>query len=96
MSGMEKVTVRLPSDTIRLLRELVDRGDFHSMAEAVNCAVEDFIGERFSPEDRVEIIASPEEGIIEFGSLLHSDSDSDTITGELDDAVRAYVRSRMG
>ena len=93
MSDLEKVTVRLPSDTVRLLRELVDRGEFSSMAEAVNRAVEEFVGERFTPEDRIEIISVPEDDIIEIGALLHGDSD--TITGQIDDAVRAYVRSRM-
>ena len=37
---MEKVTVRLPAETIRLLQELVDRGEFPTMSDAVRNAVD--------------------------------------------------------
>ena len=95
MGDLQKVTVRIPSDTVVLLQELVDRGEFVSMAEAVNCAVEDLIGERFTPEDRIEVVSHSEDNTIDIGALIQGGTDP--FSGdEIRDAVRAYVRSRMG
>ena len=93
MGDLEKVTVRLPSETVRLLRELVDRGEFSSMAEAVNRAVDDFVDGKFTLQDRIRIVSMPEEDVVEIGSLIHGDTDS--ISNQIDNAVRAFVRSRM-
>ena len=94
MGELQKVTVRIPSETVVLLQELVDRGEFHSMADAVNHAVEDLVGSKFTPEDRIEIVSHSEDNVLEIGALIQGGADP--LAGdEIRDAVRAYVRSRM-
>ena len=56
MDNEERVIVRLPSDDLLLLSELVNRHDFASEAEAVKAAVEALLESRFSPEQRAEAL----------------------------------------
>ena len=95
MDTMEKVTVRLPAETIRLLQELVDRGEFLTMSDAVRNAVDSLIGDRFTPETRIEIVESPrDDGIIEMSALVRS-GDPVLINDEVCDSLRDYIRSRL-
>lgn len=95
METMDKVTVRLPAETIRLLQELVDNGEFPTMADAVRSAVDKFIGDRFTPETRIEIIESPrDDDIIEMNALVRN-GDSVLINDSVCDSVRDYIRNRL-
>ena len=95
METLEKVTVRLSAETIRLLQELVDEGEFPTMSDAVRSAVDRFLGDRFTPETRIEIIESPRDGgIIEMSALVRS-GDPVLINDEVCDSLRDYIRSRL-
>jgi Arc/MetJ-type ribon-helix-helix transcriptional regulator len=56
MDNEERVIVRLSSDDLLLLSELVNRHDYASEAEAVRAAVESLLESRFSPEQRAEVL----------------------------------------
>lgn len=94
MVSTEKVIVRLPPDTIRLLQELVDRGEFPNLSEAVRSAVDQFIDGHFSPDSIIEILEEPsDDGIIEMSALVHGDA---SVMGvAVQDAVREYIRARI-
>lgn len=48
--------MRLSSDDLLLLSELVNRHDYVSEAEAVRAAVESLLESSFSPEQRAEVL----------------------------------------
>ena len=56
MDNEERVIVRLSSDDLLLLSELVNRHDYVSEAEAVRAAVESLLESSFSPEQRAEVL----------------------------------------
>lgn len=94
MGSMEKVTVRLSSDTVRMLQELVDRGDFPTLSDAVRSAVDHLVDDRFSSDSIIEIVETPyDDGIIEMSALVHGDADIAGVA--VQDAVRDYIRSRI-
>ena len=92
---MEKVTVRLTSDSVRLLQSLVDRGDFPNLSEVVRNAIDEFVGDRFPPGSIVDIDESAhDDGVIELSALVHGNNTM--LMGEaVQDAVREYIRNRM-
>ena len=92
---MEKVTVRLTSDTVRLLQSLVDRGDFPNLSEVVRNAIDEFVGDRFPPGSIVDIDEfAHDDGVIELSALVHGNNTM--LMGEaVQDAVREYIRNRM-
>ena len=56
MENEERVIVRLSSDELLLLSELVNRHEFGSPADAVRSAVASLLESRFSPEERAEVL----------------------------------------
>ena len=56
MENEERVIVRLSSDDLLLLSELVNRHDYASEAEAVRAAGESLLESSFSPEQRAEVL----------------------------------------
>jgi Arc/MetJ-type ribon-helix-helix transcriptional regulator len=95
MTDTERVTVRLPSDTLTLLQSLVDEGQFSSLSEAVVTAVNDLIGARLTPEDVEEILASPkEDDLLEIDAIMVDGPRA--MAGSMEAAIRDYVRQRRG
>ncbi len=56
MDGEERITIRLPSDDLALLEELVLRGDYPNEAEAVRAAVRTLIEGSLSAEEKAEAL----------------------------------------
>ncbi len=56
MEGEERITIRLSSDSLALLEELVDRGMFVNEAEAVRKAVDALIDRILSAEEKVAVL----------------------------------------
>jgi len=95
MTDTERVTVRLPSDTLTLLQSLVDEGQFSSLSEAVVTAVNDLIGARLTPEDVEQILASPkEDDLLEIDAIMVDGPPA--MAGSMEAAIRDYVRQRRG
>lgn len=96
MDSVEKVTVRLPPETISLLQVLVDRGDFRSLSDAVRGAVDEMVATHFSPED-ISVLAVEHRGddVLELGALVRSGSTA-SFDDDLRGAVRDFVRAKLG
>ena len=60
MDGEERLSVRLSSDDILLLNELVYRHRYRSPAEAVSDAVRSLIDREFTPEEKERILFKAE------------------------------------
>jgi len=98
MERVEKLMVRLDSDTVILLQKLVDNGNYDSLSEAVAAAVNDMTRAKFTPKEIFAILQeSKRDRPIDVNSLL---SDNDNDRPETDDVIRKavsdYVRSKMG
>lgn len=96
MGSTERVTIRLSPETMDLLQTLVDDGQFHSLSDAVACAVDEFIGSRITPERISEVVSAPPcRNVIEMEALVH-DGSALMMGDAVRDAVREYVRTRRG
>ena len=85
MDGTERITVRLPTDSIILLKSLVDDGTYHDISEAVRDAVDALIKKNMTVE---EMIAARSRTTLD-GNALEGLTSTDT---EVDDAIKDAVR----
>ena len=95
MESTERVTVRLSSDTLAVLRTLVDSGEYQNLSEILREAIEDFISIRFTPDNISKILVEiPKKRATELENLVKEGD-----AGSMDDAVRnavtEYIRSKM-
>lgn len=95
MTSVERLSVRLTPDTMAVLQELVDSGEFRSISDAVARAIESFISSRFDDDEVRDIVrrqgsadAVPLDDLVMDGSTSLEDA--------VRDAVRDMVRSRIG
>jgi Arc/MetJ-type ribon-helix-helix transcriptional regulator len=49
-SDTERVTVRIPIETVDALQHLVQNGDYSTLSDAVRAAIDIFIEAQFAPE----------------------------------------------
>jgi len=96
MNPAERVTVRIPSETVEKLQELVDTGEYANISDAVRAAVDEFLGNRFSPDHLSKVtVELPKSNVLEMESLVR-DGDSVSLDDAIRNAVREYTRSRAG
>lgn len=94
MISTERVAVRLSPETLAVLEELVDKGEFQSVADAVGSAVQSLISSRFSPEEAEAIARSrSERESVDMGDLIRDGEPS--LEGAVRSAVRDMVQSRL-
>ncbi len=94
MNSQERVTLRLSSDTLKILTSLVDSGEFSNISDVIRAAVDEFIDKRFTPENIAKIsVDLPKTKVIELESLVRS-GDSVSLDDAVRNAVREYVRTR--
>ncbi|MBQ7702210.1 MAG: hypothetical protein IJT54_07400 [Candidatus Methanomethylophilaceae archaeon] len=91
MDGTERITVRLPTDSIILLKSLVDDGTYHDISEAVRDAVDALIKKNMTVE---EMIAARSRTTLD-GNALEGLTSTDTeVDDAIKDAVRVYLERR--
>jgi len=96
MDPTEKITVRLSPDTIILLQELVDRGEYGSLSESVSDAIGKLIVSKFAPTEAAEIRKEHErKKPLKMESLL-SDEEPDSMDEAVKKAIKDFVKTRMG
>jgi Arc/MetJ-type ribon-helix-helix transcriptional regulator len=96
MNSAERVTVRMPSETVERLQELVDGREYANISDIVRAAVDEFIGNRFAPEHVSKVtVELPKSNVLEMESLVR-DGDSVSLDDAIRNAVREYTRSRAG
>ena len=91
MEGTERVTLRLPSDTVILLKSMVDDGDYHDLSEAVTDAIDKFIKERMTVE---QMMKAKDRTSLDDGSLEELMSTRDDMDEAIQDAVKVYLEKR--
>ncbi len=91
MGSVEKITVRLSSETLDLLQQLVDSGEFSSLSDAVHHAVDELIESR-----RLDISADlpPIAGPQDIEALIR-DGDTQLLDEAIRNAVIERVRSKV-
>lgn len=60
MEGEERLTVRLSSEDVLLLNELVGKRVYENCTEAVREAVKRLLDDSFTPEEKAEILVKAE------------------------------------
>jgi Arc/MetJ-type ribon-helix-helix transcriptional regulator len=96
MSPAERVTVRMPSETVELLESLVDGAEYGNVSDVIRMAVDEFIGRKFAPDNLEKITVDiPKTKVLELRSLVR-DGDSVSIDDAIRNAVREYTRARAG
>lgn len=92
MEGTERITLRLPADSIILLKSMVDDGDYHDISEAVRDAVDSFIKSRMTVEEMIEARSRRSMEDVSLDDLVSSDDDIDAA---IKDAVKAYLERKL-
>ena len=69
MHSAEKISITLPPDMLRLIREAVDAGDYSSTSEGVRDAVRTWQRQRL--EDTERFAALTETGDVETANVFH-------------------------
>jgi Arc/MetJ-type ribon-helix-helix transcriptional regulator len=95
MVDSERITIRLPSEKLQALQNLVDTGKYPTISDAIRAAIDSFIETHFTPEyiERVTV-ELPKGKLIELEALV-KDGDSVSIDDAIRNAVREYVRMRL-
>jgi Arc/MetJ-type ribon-helix-helix transcriptional regulator len=92
----ERVTIRIPTERLKALQELVDNGQYGTISDAIRAAIDRFVDERNTPEYIQRItIELPKGNVVELQELVHT-GDSVSVDDAIRNAVREYVRSRKG
>ena len=91
MGSYQKVIVRLSSETVGVLRALVDDGEFHSLSDAVRSVLDGYASERLAQGVR----PAPEHGDDAL-SIEDLTIDGSSLDSVVRNAARDYVRQRSG
>jgi Arc/MetJ-type ribon-helix-helix transcriptional regulator len=95
MSDSARITIRLSKDAAEKLQKLVDDGEFKNLSEVVRTAIEEFLAEKFAPQNVERIsVDLPKKTVMLLMNLVES---GEVEAVSLDDAIRLavkdYVRS---
>jgi len=95
MTDSERITVRIPAEKLKALQELVDRGKFPTISDAIRAALDSFVEKHFTPEyiERITV-ELPKGSVVELETLVQ-DGDSVSVDDAIRNAVREYVRKRV-
>lgn len=95
MVDTERITVRIPSDKVQALEELVKQGRFPTISDAIRAAIDSFVESHFTPEhiERVTV-ELPKGNVVELECLV-KEGDSVSIDDAIRNAVREYTRKRI-
>lgn len=91
MDSGQKVIVRLSSETVGVLRALVDDGEFHSLSDAVRSVLDGYASERLAQGVRPAPEVAEDALSIEDLTI-----DGSSLDGAVMDAARDFIRQRNG
>jgi Arc/MetJ-type ribon-helix-helix transcriptional regulator len=95
MESTERVTVRLSSDTLAVLRTLIDSGEYQNLSDIVRQAIDEFVAARFTPDNISKItVEIPKKRAVELESLV-KEGDAVSMDDAVRNAVTEYIRSKM-
>ena len=95
MTDTERITVRIPQEKLQALQELVDKGKYPTISDAIRAALDSFVEAHFTPEYIQRItVELPKGNVVELETLVQ-EGDSVSIDDAIRNAVREYVRKRL-
>ncbi len=95
MGESERVTIRLPPEMLKHLRELVERGEYKNISDVIRASLQRFIEEQVSPPNIEKItVEFPKGNVIKLEELVHG-GDAISINDAIREAVREYIRNRF-
>lgn len=95
MESTERITVRLSSDTVLILRTLVENGTYQNLSDVVRDAIDDFISLKFTPENISKIMVElPKNRATELEDLIKN-GDAVSMDDAIRNAVTEYIRSKI-
>lgn len=95
MESTERITVRLSSDTVAILKTLVENGKYPNLSDVVREAIDEFISIKFTPENISKIMVDiPKKRAAELEDLVKN-GDAVSMDDAIRSAVTEYIRSRM-
>lgn len=77
------------------MQELVDRGEFDNLSDAIRKALEEFIESRFTPENITKMTVDIPKGNVNDLQHLIDSGDSVSMDDAIRNAVREYTRNRI-
>lgn len=96
MNSAERVTVRMPSDSVEKMQMMVDAGEYSNISDVIRAAVDEFLSNRFTPENLSKVtVELPKTKVLELESLVR-EGDSISLDDAIRNAVREYTRTRAG
>ena len=95
MPSTERVTIRISSDSVDKMQELVAAGEFETITDVIRAAVDEFLSKYYSPENVKKVTVDiPKNNAVELESLVN-DGDSTSLEDAIRNAVREYTRTRL-
>lgn len=95
VSDTKRITVRIPVEMADELDELVDKGSYSSMSEAIRTAIDEFIKNKNSPEHISKVTVDfPKKKVNDIEKLVKY-GDSIDVDDAIRTAVREYVREKI-
>ena len=95
MVSTERVTVRLSSEQIAMIQQLIDENNFDTVTDVVRTALEEFLQKYFSPEHIKKITVDlPKSNVLKLEELV-KDGDSVSLDDAIRTAVREYTKDRL-
>ncbi len=94
-SDTQRITVRIPKDMSDDLDELVDRGDFPNVSEAIRTAIEELIKAKNAPDHISKVTVDlPKKNVDDIENLV-TGGDSISVDDAIRTAVREYIKDRI-
>jgi Arc/MetJ-type ribon-helix-helix transcriptional regulator len=94
-SEAERVTIRIPSERLDALNDLVKSGKYDTISDAIRAAIDNFIDTQFAPEYIKRLtLELPKGNVVKLEELVKS-GDSVSIEDAVRNAIREYIRKRV-
>ena len=91
----ERVTVRVPSEKLEKMDELVKSGKFTNMSDVIRAAIEKFLADENIPSNISKMnVELPKGNVIQLGQLVDS-GDSVSVDDAIRNAIREYIRTHL-
>ena len=91
----DRVTIRIPAETVHALQQLVKKGEFDTISDAIREAIDRFVDQKFAPDYiRKLMIELPKGNVVDLQQLVKK-GDSVSVEDAVRNAVREYVRRRL-
>ncbi len=95
VSDTQRITVRIPNDMADNLQDLVDKGEYSTMSEAIRTAISDFIENKNAPDHISKVTVDlPKKKVNEIKNLVQ-EGDSISVDDAIRNAVRDYVKEKI-